>query len=129
MNHDPLDNIQTSDRSSEVIRCQAIHTGSANRDNLRCRHLRENNPQDTARHDQDTAITIRRSTNSRDMDIKHFKKHQRVKYTDSNGKSEFGVVSSVNNKLVFVKYDLPTLCLISGDADYTAQATSPRDLK
>lgn len=74
------------------------------------------------------------------MGTKHntdgFEKHQRVKYTGGhtnpyhiNGvRGELGVVSSINDSYVFVKFDTPWLCLVDGDANYTAQACDPDDL-
>jgi len=69
------------------------------------------------------------------MQLSDFKKGQRVKYipTHAFGNSkhpdcENGVVSSVNNKYVFVKYDNAVMIMKTGDEDYTAQATSPENL-
>ncbi len=39
-----------------------------------------------------------------------------------------GVVSSINNSFVFVKYDCLARTMVTGDEPYTAQATNPNDL-
>ena len=41
---------------------------------------------------------------------------------------ENGVVSSINNVFVFVKYDTSGRAMVTGDEDYMAEATSPGDL-
>ena len=64
-----------------------------------------------------------------------FKKGQRVRYIPAHAEGDIshpdcnnGVVSSINDKWVFVKYDTPDLVMRSGDEPYTAAATSPKDL-
>ena len=64
-----------------------------------------------------------------------FKKGDRVTYLpthaygDSKHKDcENRVVSSTNEKLVFVKYDNAMCIMVTGDEPYTAQATDPLDL-
>ena len=59
-----------------------------------------------------------------------FKKGDRVVYTPTMGpEKECGVVSSVNDTWVFVKYDNAQKIMRTGDEDYTAQATDPDDLR
>lgn len=64
-----------------------------------------------------------------------FKKGERVRYipthAEGNGDHvdcENGVVSSVNDKCVFVKYDNLMSIMITGNEPFTAQATDPQDL-
>lgn len=47
---------------------------------------------------------------------------------EDNKDCEHGVVSSVNDTVVFVKYDNGMCIMVTGDEPYTAQATNPRDL-
>jgi hypothetical protein len=42
---------------------------------------------------------------------------------------QYGVVSSKNDKCVFVKYNNAMCIMTTGDEPYTAQATSPEDLR
>jgi hypothetical protein len=42
---------------------------------------------------------------------------------------ERGVVSSVNERYVFVKYDCAACRMVTGDEPYTAAATDPADLR
>ena len=59
-----------------------------------------------------------------------FKKGDRVRYTAEAGFfSEYGVVSSANEKYVFVKYDRSNCIMRTGDEDCTAKATSPENLE
>ena len=67
--------------------------------------------------------------------ISDFKKGDKVKYipTHANGDRkhkdcENGVVSSTNDRFVFVKYDNAMCIMTTGDEPYTAQATKPEDL-
>ena len=60
--------------------------------------------------------------------VKDFKKNDKVVYKSSYGKPEFGVVSSINEFYVFVKYHNPHCSILTGDAPYTAQATRPEEL-
>jgi len=55
--------------------------------------------------------------------IKAFKLGMKVTYFDFNGPKEHGIVSSINDKYVFVKY------YRNGILQETAQATRPDDLK
>ena len=64
-----------------------------------------------------------------------FEKGDKVRYipTHTHGNPnhedcENGVVSSVKNNVVFVKYDNGMCIMTTGDEPYTAQATSPEDL-
>lgn len=41
---------------------------------------------------------------------------------------EDGVVSSTNDRFVFVKYDNAVQKMITGNEPYTSQATDPKDL-
>lgn len=41
---------------------------------------------------------------------------------------ERGIVSSVNDQFVFVKYNNAACVMVTGDEPYTAQATDPNDL-
>jgi len=50
-------------------------------------------------------------------------------HNDINHKDcEDGVVSSINDKFVFVKYDNSICTMITDDEPYTAQATNPNNL-
>ncbi len=67
--------------------------------------------------------------------MKEFKKGQRVRYIPTHAEGDEthpdcqnGIVSSVNDKFVFVKYDNAMMIMITGDEPYTAQATLPEDL-
>lgn len=67
--------------------------------------------------------------------VADFHKGMRVRYIpthaygDKNHPAcEDGVVSSTNDKNVFVKYDNLERTMVTGDEPYTAQATSPEDL-
>lgn len=69
------------------------------------------------------------------MKSSEFKKGDRVRYipthasNDSSHKDcEDGVVSSINDKFVFVKYDNNMCIMTTGDEPYTAAATDPNDL-
>lgn len=69
------------------------------------------------------------------MTINDFKKGMRVRYIPhhAHGDSthedcENGVVSSVNDEWVFVKYDNAICIMTDGDEPYTAKATRPEDL-
>jgi hypothetical protein len=69
------------------------------------------------------------------MKLSDFKKGMKVRYipTHANGDTkhkdcENGVVSSVNDKYVFVKYDNLMCIMTNGDEPYTAQGTDPNDL-
>ena len=63
-----------------------------------------------------------------------FKKGERVRYIPTHAANaqskdcQNGVVSSINDSWVFVKYDNLMSIMITGDEPYTAQATSPEDL-
>ena len=64
-----------------------------------------------------------------------FSKGDHVRYVprhadgDQNHKDcQNGVVSSTNEKWVFVKYDNLMCTMVTGDEPYTAQATDPNDL-
>lgn len=48
---------------------------------------------------------------------------------ESHRDCEKGVVSSKNDKFVFVKYDNAMCFMVTGDEPYTAQATDPENLK
>ena len=69
------------------------------------------------------------------MPTDNFIKGNRVRYIpyhamgNSDHKDcEDGVVSSTNDKFVFVKYDNAVMDMVTGDEPYTAQATYPEDL-
>ena len=69
------------------------------------------------------------------MNTSAFTKGRKVRYIPShaNGNPRHpdcknGVVSSVNDRLVFVKYDNAMCFMTTGDEPYTAQATSLEDL-
>ena len=69
------------------------------------------------------------------MILSDCKKGMRVRYIPSHAKGvrthpdcKSGVVSSVNHKWVFVKYDNLERIMVTGDEPYTAQATDPHDL-
>lgn len=69
------------------------------------------------------------------MDTGEFKKGDRVRYIPAHARGVFnhpdcedGVVSSVNEKFVFVKYDNAMGIMVTGDEPYTAAATRPEDL-
>ena len=86
---------------------------------------------DDDRHFDETLINKMR----RNMKTSDFKKGDKVKYipTHANGDRkhkdcENGVVSSTNNKFVFVKYDNAMCIMTTGDEPYTSQATKPEDL-
>ena len=64
-----------------------------------------------------------------------FKKGMRVMYlpNHANGNKhhedrQYVVVSSKNDKFVFVKYDCLACQMVTGDEPYTAQATKPENL-
>ena len=65
-----------------------------------------------------------------------FQKGQRVLYVPHHAGEDLahpdcqkGVVSSTNDKWVFVKYDNLDCVMKTGDEPYTAQATDPNDLR
>ena len=60
--------------------------------------------------------------------IDQFKKGQPVRYDPGYSEPKYGVVSSVNEQWVFVKYNNLMCVMITGDEPYTARATSPTDL-
>ena len=69
------------------------------------------------------------------MKLNEFKKGDKVKYIPTHAENDpghkdckCGVVSSVNEKFVFVKYNNDMCIMTTGDEPYTAQATSPEDL-
>ena len=64
-----------------------------------------------------------------------FKKGDAVRYIPHHAKRDpkhkdcqNGIVSSTNDKWVFVKYDNAMCIMVTGDEPYTAAATSPEDL-
>jgi len=64
-----------------------------------------------------------------------FHKGERVRYVPYHARGDVdnqacqsGVVSSTNDKWVFVKYDNLDCRMVTGDEPYTAQATDPNDL-
>jgi len=66
------------------------------------------------------------------MKANEFKKGWRVRYVPLHADGNLnhpdcqdGVVSSTNDKFVFVKYDNLMGIMITGDEPYTAQATDP----
>ena len=70
------------------------------------------------------------------MDLADFKKGIRVRYVPSHAHGDVshkdcqnGVVSSVNSRFVFVKYDNTMGIMVTGDEPYTSQATRPEDLR
>jgi len=65
-----------------------------------------------------------------------FQKGQRVLYVPHHAQEDLahpgcqkGVVSSTNDKWVFVKYDNLDCVMKTGDEPYTAQATDPKQLR
>ncbi len=69
------------------------------------------------------------------MKTTDFKKGDSVLYipTHAHGNKshpdcERGVVSSINDRFIFVKYDNLMCIMTTGDEPYTAKATSPEDL-
>ena len=69
------------------------------------------------------------------MTTSDFKKGERVKYVPDHAHGdpahpdcETGVVSSTNDKYVFVKYDNAACIMVTGDEPYTAQGTLPQNL-
>ena len=69
------------------------------------------------------------------MKLEDFKHGMRVRYIpthadgDENHKDcEDGIVSSVNDYCVFVKYDNASCKMVTGDEPYTAQSTQAKDL-
>lgn len=62
--------------------------------------------------------------------IPDFTKGQRVRYvSDSpNPRREYGVVSSTNDKYVFVKFDNSVMKMVTGDEPYTSQSCLPGNL-
>ena len=69
------------------------------------------------------------------MTTEDFEKGQRVRYVPRHAHGDFGhpdcacgVVSSTNDRWVFVKYDNLDCKMVTGDEPYTAQATDPVDL-
>jgi len=65
-----------------------------------------------------------------------FEKGQKVTYIPHHAENDEnhpdcqdGVVSSTNEKFVFVKYDNGMCIMATGDEPYTAQATRPEDLR
>ena len=69
------------------------------------------------------------------MKVEEFKKGDKVRYIPhhADGDSrhedcENGVVSSTNEKIVFVKYNNAMCIMTTGDEPYTSQTTKPEDL-
>lgn len=69
------------------------------------------------------------------MNLDNFKKGMKVIYVPNHAlgdinhvDNQFGVVSSINNKFIFVKYDCLACTMITGDEPYTAQATCVENL-
>ncbi len=69
------------------------------------------------------------------MELKDFKHGMRVRYIPTHAENnrnhkdcQDGVVSSINDYCVFVKYDNLSCKMVTGNEPYTAQATSPEDL-
>lgn len=69
------------------------------------------------------------------MEISDFKKGDCVRYIPTHANEdpkhedcENGIVSSVNKKYVFVKYDNAMCIMTTGDEPYTAAATKPENL-
>ena len=63
--------------------------------------------------------------------VEDFHKGQRVRYISDYRDPrapQYGVVSSTNNRNVFVKFDNAEMRMVTGDEPYTAQACSPCDL-
>jgi hypothetical protein len=70
------------------------------------------------------------------MKTTDFKKGDRVLYIPHHAQEnqehpdcEQGVVSSINDTYVFVKYDNSMCTMITGDEPYTAAATDPNQLR
>jgi len=62
------------------------------------------------------------------MKTSDFKHGDAVTYTSFAGKVEHGVVSSINEAFVFVKYNNAAYIVVSGDERIVAMATNPNDL-
>lgn len=69
------------------------------------------------------------------MKTSDFQKGMKVRYVPNhaNGDAshkdcEDGVVSSTNDRFVFVKYDNAVCIMLTGDEPYTSQATNADDL-
>ena len=69
------------------------------------------------------------------MKTDDFRKGERVRFIPYHARGEKlhsdcknGVVTSVNDNYVFVKYDTIIMKMVTGDEPYTAQATNPEDL-
>lgn len=69
------------------------------------------------------------------MTTSDFKKGMFVRYVPTHADGDVnhkdcqnGVVSSVNERFVFVKYDNAACVMVTGDEPYTSQATRPDDL-
>lgn len=69
------------------------------------------------------------------MKLDEFKKGMLVTYVPHHANKninhkdcENGVVSSVNSKFVFVKYNNAMCIMITGDEPYTSEATAPENL-
>jgi len=60
------------------------------------------------------------------MPVRHIPPH--VNGDENHSDCENGIVSSINDKWVFVKYDNLCCNMVTGDEPYTAQATSPENL-
>lgn len=60
------------------------------------------------------------------MRVLYVPSHIRGKTTNADCKR--GIVSSVNDEFVFVKYDCAACKMLTGDEPYTAQATLPENL-
>ena len=79
--------------------------------------------------ERDSELMKRRSN------VSDFKHGDKVRYVPSHAHGDAkhkdcqnGVVSSTNEKWVFVKYDNSMCIMTTGDESYTAAATNPEDL-
>jgi hypothetical protein len=61
--------------------------------------------------------------------VTDFTKGMRVLYNKPHCQRQYGIVSSIGEYNVFVKFDMLWLCIIDPDAPYTAQACNPTNLE
>lgn len=70
--------------------------------------------------------------NAKAYTVSDFHKGQRVQYVSTYAGeilgSAYGVVSSKNDRYVFVKFDNSIMRMVTGDEPYTAQACNPENL-
>jgi len=59
------------------------------------------------------------------MNAYNFSPGERVKYQRKFRETQYGLVSSVNDYTVWVKFDMPHLCIIGLSVAYTSTARDP----